>query len=189
MIYARLQADYFIDDKVLAAGPLAELVYVRAISYCVGRLNDGKIAHSALELIGRGIDDPSRQADALVAAGLWLRNGDGHRFPPKVWRKYQRTAAEVSQERDAAAERQRQYRNRHKQGEDTSTVTAVSQRDSSVTSQGDNSVTRGREPARRPARSTPEATGTKAPTELIERDGYVFLSPPESVGAHREGTR
>lgn len=110
--WARLAVDYQDDPKIAAAGPLAELLYLRGIAHSKGRLDDGFIASAVLPRLAFGIPaDPEELAATLVRVGLWITVDDGYSVPPPTWEKWQETREKV--ERDRSASRARASRSRH----------------------------------------------------------------------------
>ncbi|PCN46988.1 hypothetical protein Csp2054_14185 [Curtobacterium sp. 'Ferrero'] len=91
--------------KVLAAGNAAMGLWVRAGSWAAQQLTDGVIPDSILPSLGT-----RKQADALVAAGLWTRADGAWRFHEWNADGRQPTRARVEADRAAATERQRKHR-------------------------------------------------------------------------------
>jgi len=99
MSWARFDDQFNNHPKVLAAGPLAQLLHMKAIIYCAQYLTDGLVPHEAIDLLvnwGEGqacwVGDSdffenseaevervyaSDLADRLVACGLWEETGSG----------------------------------------------------------------------------------------------------------------
>jgi len=96
--------DQFTDHpKVQAAGPMAELLAMRAVVYCARYETDGLIRESVLPRLTVGITSPKRQISALIREGLWEETDGGwlvHDFLD-----YHPSRAEKDQERQAARER------------------------------------------------------------------------------------
>jgi len=55
--WAKLDAGYYDDEKIIAAGPMAELLFVRGIAFCRARMNDGFIRTEQLPRIAVGIEN------------------------------------------------------------------------------------------------------------------------------------
>lgn len=71
-VWVKLDATYVEDEKVMAAGALAELVFVRSIAYCRRRVTDGFISSAAVRSLTLGVpDEPATLVGALVDNGLW----------------------------------------------------------------------------------------------------------------------
>ena len=47
-LFVPLDVDYADDPKIIEAGPLAELLFVRGLAFCKQQLSDGHIARSQL---------------------------------------------------------------------------------------------------------------------------------------------
>lgn len=97
-VYVKLDVDFQSDPKMMQAGHLAELVYVRSLALAKRTLLDGRIAQSHLTLLALGIPGkPSRHADALVTAGLWTVEGDGWRITS--WAKHNKSKDDIEAQR------------------------------------------------------------------------------------------
>src|SRR5690606_8541448 len=91
--------------KVLRAGNAAMGLWVRAGSWSAQQLTDGEIPDEILPSLGT-----VKQAEALVAAGLWDRAADAWSFHEWNGDGRQPTRESVEAERAAARERQRKHR-------------------------------------------------------------------------------
>lgn len=109
--YAPLSAHYYKDDAIAAAGPMAELLYVRGLAFCADVLSDGFISDVQLSrFVGVGVPSFRKHAQRLITAGLWERTegglfGDeGCGYRVLSWSKWNLTKAEIQekQKRDAA---------------------------------------------------------------------------------------
>lgn len=70
--WVKIDATYVEDDKVMAAGALAELVFIRSIAYCRRRFTDGYVAVHALPSLTLGVPETSETlVGALVGNRLW----------------------------------------------------------------------------------------------------------------------
>jgi len=100
--YAPLSAHYYKDDAIAAAGPMAELLYVRSLAFSADVLSDGFVSEVQLSrFVGVGIPQSKRHAQALVDVGLWEREQGGYRVVS--WAKWNLTRDEIrtKQEKDA----------------------------------------------------------------------------------------
>lgn len=86
--------------KVITAGNEAMGLWVRAASWSAQQLTDGRIPLNIVNMFGT-----MDQANKLVEAALWHRDGDGYEF--NDWEDYQPTRAKVMAERAGAQERNR----------------------------------------------------------------------------------
>lgn len=114
-VWVKLDATYVEDERVMAAGPMAELLFIRSICYARRRVTDGHIPASAIRLLAFGIDaDPHELAAALVAHGLWITVEDG--WVLRSYEAWQQTreglAADAARKRAVRAERQREKKER-----------------------------------------------------------------------------
>jgi hypothetical protein len=111
-LYVQLSTALPDDPRMIEAGPMAELVYVRAVMRCREALSDGVIHRARLGRWFAGIPRVERHLDALARVGLIETHADGWRIPIDVWCKWNPTKAEVLAKRDAEKERKRSYRDR-----------------------------------------------------------------------------
>lgn len=121
MIYVQLDADYDSDDRLLEAGPLAELLYVRGLAFAKRTLSDGHITRAQLAIVGRAIPTVRKHAQRLVDTGAWKETATGYEI--SAWKKRNKSAAEVAAtgaQRQAAAIRANHDR-WHTQGRRSST--------------------------------------------------------------------
>lgn len=114
-VWVKLDATYPEDDRIMASGAMAELLFIRSICYCRRRVTDGHIPTSALRLLAFGIDgDAHELARTLVANELWLEADDGWRL--RSYEAWQQTkeglAQDAARKRAERAERQRDKKER-----------------------------------------------------------------------------
>ena len=104
-VYVALSAHYADDEKIMAAGEDAELLYVRMLAYCArtpmteGWISDA-VVMSRLGILPRpgetGTDAGSR-AGKLLDVGLIRREGNGYRIIS--WLRWNRSIEEMGRER------------------------------------------------------------------------------------------
>lgn len=97
-LYVRLNAEYPTDDEFIEAGPMPELLYVRALCFCKRKLIDGVISAKQLPAIAMGIPSPKRHAKTLVSVGLWEETDEG--WLVVGWLKWNKSAKEVQSDRE-----------------------------------------------------------------------------------------
>ena len=85
-IYAKIECALLDDPDVAAAGPMAELLYIRSILYCRQNLTDGVIARGILPRLSTGIPG-WRKAVAQLSEKLWEECDEGYRIPLATWVK------------------------------------------------------------------------------------------------------
>lgn len=78
-LHVQLDVEYPNNDRVIDAGPMAELLYVRAMCFAKKSMRDGLITRNQLTVIGRKIPKVEKEAANLVDVGLW-------EVAPKGWR-------------------------------------------------------------------------------------------------------
>jgi hypothetical protein len=76
-LFVPLDVNYADDDKIIDAGPMAELLYVRSLAFVKRARTNGDIAANQIPLIGARITRPRALAERLVEVGLWERTGSG----------------------------------------------------------------------------------------------------------------
>lgn len=118
--WVRLDVDYFRNPKAIAAGRDGRDLHLASICWVGSQLTDGHIPADVLSTVAADAGIVHRRftgaaVDRIVAAGLWVPNGDGWDLHDFV--EMNGTRAEVEQERAAYLERQRRY-NRKRQRHD-----------------------------------------------------------------------
>lgn len=104
--------DQFADHpKVLQAGPLASWLYVCGLTYSGRYLTDGWIPSAQVRKLA-DVDDAAMLADRLVAVGLWEPVDGGYLIHD--YHDYNPTAEKVKADRAAAAKRQAEWRDGHR---------------------------------------------------------------------------
>lgn len=118
MAWVKLDDQFFANPKVIDLPKDAKLLYLGGLTHAAAQLTDGTLTPGAVRMICAMVDVDRGQADALVAAGLWDR--DGENFIIHDYLNYNRTAEQVKSDRDRNAQRQERYRDRH--ADDTNAV-------------------------------------------------------------------
>lgn len=105
--YAPLFAQYYLDEKVLAVGQDAELLYVRSLAFCAGSMSDGFMSDRQAMSFARSVRSFRRSSAELVQVGLWQRAVDGRGFWVTAWLKWNPSAEAIrkAQAQDAARKR------------------------------------------------------------------------------------
>lgn len=76
-LFVPLAVDYASDDKIIEAGPMPELLYVRSLAFTKRTGSNGKIKRAQLQVVGLGLAQLPKLAVTLVQVGLWLEADDG----------------------------------------------------------------------------------------------------------------
>jgi hypothetical protein len=97
-LYVPLDVEFASDDKIMRAGPLAELLYVRGLAFCKRTMSDGVITREQLAIVARGIGKPYWQAARLVEEGLWNATGSGWEVVTFLRRNKSKLAIETDRE-------------------------------------------------------------------------------------------
>lgn len=103
MAWFKVDDGFWSHPKTATLSDAAVTLWVRSGAYSCQHLTDGVIKTTVLRLVG----DVSAAAE-LVAAGLWIDEGDGWRFHD--WDEYQETSETVKKRRADARDRQRRAR-------------------------------------------------------------------------------
>lgn len=104
--YAPLAAQYYLDDTILEAGPHAELMWVRILSFLASVPTDGFITDRQVRIVGNGLRDVNQRVEKLQLVGLLTAVAGG--YEARSWQKWNRTTAE--QNRIHAQDRERKAR-------------------------------------------------------------------------------
>lgn len=97
-LYVRLNAEYPTDDEFIEAGPMPELLYIRALCFCKRKLIDGTISAKQLPAVAMGIPTAKRHAKTLVDVGLWEETSEG--WAITGWLKWNKSANQVEEDRE-----------------------------------------------------------------------------------------
>lgn len=111
MSWAKFDDNYSDNQKIAEAGPMAELLDMRAIIYSARMETDGRILDSALPRLGYRIPKYRQQAARLVEVGRWLVHPDGG-YEIHDFLAFNPSKAEKEAERVAARTRTEIYRTR-----------------------------------------------------------------------------
>jgi hypothetical protein len=106
--------------KILACTPTAIALWVRAGAWSAGHLTDGALPTHIIRTLGA----QRRDAERLVAVGLWERTDSGYQFHD--WADWQPTKAQVEQERERTRERVKAHRNARRNAVTPPVTNAVS---------------------------------------------------------------
>lgn len=121
MPWFKVDDGFWSHPKCLALPAPSLALWVRAGSWSAQQMTDGVVPRTALPMLGAKPKD----AAVLVDVGLWETTDVGWRFHD--WDAYQPTRAQIREEREATAERVRQWRARRKGkgGDDPPDLAAV----------------------------------------------------------------
>jgi len=119
-VWVKLDATYVEDEKVMAAGALAELVFIRSIAYCRRRVTDGYVSAAAVKSLTLGVPDaPETLVEALVVNELWDVCDGG--WTVRNYEVWQQTKAKLALD----AERKRADREERKKERDIARTSTV----------------------------------------------------------------
>lgn len=92
--YVPLAANYYMDDAILEAGPEAEILFVRIISFLASVPSDGFITERQLHtIVSLGLRNVGRRVDSLLRAGLLVEQSGG--YLARSWQKWNRSTEEI----------------------------------------------------------------------------------------------
>ena len=108
MVWFKVDDQFAFHPKALAAGNAALGLWVRAGSWCGQNLTDGSLPRAMVGPLG----GRTRDADALIRAGLWERSVAGYQFLD--WSQWQPTKEQVKAEREATKARVQAFREKRR---------------------------------------------------------------------------
>jgi hypothetical protein len=92
--YVPLAAQYFMDDAILEAGPDAELLFVRCLSFLASVSSNGFITDRQVRsVVGLGLRNVPKRLTTLQEVGLLEATEGG--FVVRSWTKWNKTAEEI----------------------------------------------------------------------------------------------
>lgn len=161
--------------KVMQAGNAAIGLWVRAGAWSMQQLTDGQIPKHVVTTLGT-----SREAQRLVAVGLWTDEGDHYHFHQWDEGGRQPSRAQVEADRHAARERQRRARE-----------SAKSRRESRRDSDRSSGVSHGPPDPTRPVVPNGTTQGarkraTQLPSDWAPNDKHGEIAEREGVGLKHE---
>lgn len=115
MSWLRIDDQFAEDDTVAELTDRAFRLHVIALCYCARNLTDGVLDKRAVRVTSAVLcpGRATRWVNELVAAELWIDNGDGT-YAVKNYLEYNPTAEAAKEERRKARERMRELRKRQK---------------------------------------------------------------------------
>lgn len=184
--YAPLAAHYYLDDAILEAGPDAELLWVRVLSFLASVPQaDGFITDRQIRTVGIGLRNVPKRVDKLQEVGLLSAEPGG--FAARSWHKWNRSAQEVG--KFLAKDRERKAQKSGEVGRNSARKTTPFQTESvpqSSTEQSSTDTTPKGVVARKRATRIPEpfiVTGdmrrwasTGAPSVDVDRSTEKFVN-------------
>lgn len=105
-IYTPLAAQYYLDDAILEAGPDAELMWVRILSFLASVPTDGFITDRQIKTVGFGLRGVPNRVQKLQEVGLLSAEPGG--FAARSWLKWNKSVQEYG--RTLANDRERKQR-------------------------------------------------------------------------------
>jgi hypothetical protein len=99
-LYVPLDVNYAEDDKIVDAGPMAELLYVRSLAFAKRARTNGHIRESQLSIVAARIPRARALAARLVDVHLWERDDSGLYI--RAWLKRNLPVDEIAAAKSAA---------------------------------------------------------------------------------------
>lgn len=112
MPWVRFDDTFPINRKVDGLSDAAFRLHVSAIFWCARNLTDGFVPEDDLELVCARVRTPARFAAQLVDRKLWHERPGGWQI--KDYLDYQPSKEKVLEDREKSAERQRKWRESHR---------------------------------------------------------------------------
>ena len=169
--------------KVVAAGNAAMGMWVRAGSWSAQQLTDGFVPDHMVPALG-----DKRQAQRLVAVGLWTQESDGYRF--HEWMDRQPSREQVEAERAAARERMA-ARRKNKRGSSPEVRPNSDGTSEGVREPRPDPTRPDQVPTELPVGGTPsrKRPGRRLPDDFKPSDAHRELAKNEGVDLDREFAR
>lgn len=95
-VYAPLSAQYYLDDAILEAGPEAELLWVRILSFLASIPSDGFVTERQLKSVGLGLRSVPKRVRTLQEVGLLIAEPGG--YVARSWLKWNKSVQEYNKE-------------------------------------------------------------------------------------------
>jgi hypothetical protein len=95
-LWVKLDVEYASDPKLIDAGPMAELLYVRALCFAKKVNRDGFIEYRQLTRLAVGLPRPGALAVRLVQSGAFVETDNGWQITG--WLKHNKTAHRIADE-------------------------------------------------------------------------------------------
>lgn len=86
------------DRAIMIAGPMAELLYIRALAFAKVNYRHGELYAEDLPMFAHGIPKARDAANALVGAGLWDETPTGWMI--RSWCKWNADSVEIAEYRE-----------------------------------------------------------------------------------------
>lgn len=101
-LHVQLDVEYASDEKMVDAGPLAELLYIRALCFAKKNpKNDGEFSATQLSLFAHGIPGARKCAEKLTTLGAWEVTPKGWRIA--VWLRRNKSGADIATAQEMAS--------------------------------------------------------------------------------------
>lgn len=110
--WVQLQANTWVDPKIIRVGPWGELVFMRSLQMAKYVGANGWLSQEHVDHISRNVYGFSRTCDRLVDETLWTRDPDVGGIYIRQWSKYHPTVEEEQAAKDLDAARKRVSRQR-----------------------------------------------------------------------------
>jgi hypothetical protein len=108
--WIRLAANYLDDPRIVEAGPMAELIYVRGLAVARNIGTDGALRQHNASTVTRDLRHKEKLIHRLLEVGLWEPTDDGWTVPFERWARWQTTQEQYEHQRKLARERQARRR-------------------------------------------------------------------------------
>jgi hypothetical protein len=99
-LFVPLDVGYAEDHKIIAAGPVAELLYIRSLAFVKRARSDGWLSRNQLAAVSPRISNRARAVQRLCDVGLWTPNGDGWYIT--AWSRHNQPANDIQKTKSKA---------------------------------------------------------------------------------------
>lgn len=101
-LHVQLDVEYASDERIVEAGPMAELLYVRALCWCKKNpKTNGAFTWSQLAVFAHAIPQARKHAARLVEVGAWEDTGKGAQVA--AWLKRNKSGEDIASAADMAS--------------------------------------------------------------------------------------
>ena len=198
MGWAKFDDQFSDHPKVVAAGPMAELLAMRAVIHCARYETDGHVQAAQLPRLALGVTSPKKQVAKLVEVGLWVEDEGGDGWWVHDFLDYHPSRADKDEEREKARERMAKARaNKSKRSSGSSEDVQANTQTNNGRSSGnpdpartppqvpDGTLDHPRpEPPAEPAVSDDARALTRLLAQRVKANGFKIPSPGQK--AHRQ---
>jgi hypothetical protein len=175
MTWVKLDDQFFAHPKIVNLDKDAKLLYLAGLTYCAGQLTDGLISAGGLRVVLALVEARRQAVTALVTAGLW-EAAEGGAYQVHDYLEYNPSADQVKHDRQQAAQRQAEWRER--KGAARVTLNGANHADSNAVTNGISQPENTALVTGAPYRSHPVQDNSDLKEDLDPRENEPVTAPP-----------